>query len=404
MMVVMWWRKNRIYMDYAAATPVCAVAQKEYASASRVVGNSGAIHASGVAARFVVEGARADVAGFLSCRSREIIFTSGGTESNNLAIIGYANSLGKRGKELSDTHWVAGAIEHPSVLACFAELERRGAKVDYVSPDARGIIRPEALASALQPNTVLVSIGWANGEIGVVQPLRALAKTIAEYSGQTTVNAADIVFHTDAGQAPLYLATTAAGLGVDMLTLDSGKCYGPKGIGALFVRDAVTLAPIMFGGGQERGLRSGSEAYALAASFASALTWVGEVRERETARLATLRAQFTRELTRAFPDAVINGNKKNTLPHIVNVSLPRINSEYITLSLDHKGISISTKSSCREGEEDESHVVRALGGASWRAKNTLRFSFGAQTTARGTKRALNALIGSVLQCRKQHEQ
>lgn len=391
----------RIYLDYAAATPVCKEARKAQRQAEALVGNPGAIHAEGVAAKQALERARADIAKNLGCRAGEVTFTAGGTEANNLAILGYARALEHRGVALTDTHWITTAIEHPSVLAPFQELERRGALVSYVQPSENGEIRSDAVAALLQENTVFVSIGWANGEIGTVQPLHAIAKTLHNFDhGDTVVKR--VVLHSDAGQAPLYFPSQVSGLGVHMLTLDSSKLYGPRGTAALYSARECELAPILFGGSQERGLRPGSESVASAAGFAAAFNVAAHEREQEHERLAKLRKEFIDALQKQIPDAVVNGTNDMQLPNIVNLSIPDIHSEYVTLALDHRGVAISTKSACREGEEQRSHVVAALGGdMSSRAENTLRFSFGRETAAGAIMQAVQELVAVVNEHRRE---
>jgi cysteine desulfurase len=365
--------KKRIYLDYAAATPISKGALREQKKVGELFANPSAIHINGVEARASLENSRKTIASILGCRPREVVFTSGGTESNNLAILGFAIELEKNNLKLNKTHWITTKIEHPSVIECFKELEKRGAEVTYLSVNSEGIIKPNILRNELRENTVFVSIGWANSEIGVVQPLHALAKIIKKKSES-------IIIHSDAGQAPLYLTSIVHGIGVDLLTLDSGKLYGPRGIGALYKKNSANISPILFGGSQEQGLRPGSENVSLAAGFAKALVEAHHNRKSESDRLVEVRNVFIEKVKENIQEAKLNGGSKFILPNIVSVAVPNIDNEYIMLALDYAGISISTKSSCLEGEESESHVIRALGLEDWRAKNALRFSFGLDTT------------------------
>lgn len=383
----MWFSKKRIYLDYASAPPVLPEAIAAMREAETLIGNPGAIHAEAVAAKKSLEDSRARIASLLGCKAREILFTSGLTEANNLAIVGYAKHLERTKRTLEGTHWLVSSIEHDSVLASFAEVERLGGSVSYVEPNQRGIITPEAVAAALRKETVFVSVGWANNEIGTVQPLGKIAQTIRK----THPN---IIIHSDAGQAPLYLATLVHSLGVDLLALGSNKLYGPHGIGALYV-GKKELAPVTFGGKQERGMRAGTENVALAAGFAAAFEVVVRERGEEARRLKNLRDEFVKELQQKIPGLILNGDVKYSLPHMLNVSIPNISSEYVTLALDAKGIAISTKSACREGEESRSHVVAALGGEEWRAENTLRFSLGRDTTENDIRRTAETLVAAV---------
>lgn len=397
--------KKRMYLDHASATPVHPKAARATALAARMFANPGGIHAEGVAAKRVLTEARESLARHLGCKARELIFTSGLTEANNIGLIGFARAIELRKRALTDTHWIVSSIEHSSVLECFAEIERMGGTVSYVEPDAKGIVRAESVAAFLRPATVLVSVGWGNNEIGTVQPLAAIARALRAYEKLHHVH---ILLHSDAGQAPLYRSPQVHSLGVDMLALGSGKLYGPRGAGCLYVNNRTSLSATIFGGGQERGLRSGTEDVALAAGFAVAFDAISAERDAEAKRLRILRDNFAASLRSSFAKGygrtgqgfggqarnlgiVINGDLKHCLPHMLNVSIPgERTGEYLVLALDHAGIALSTKSACREGEAN-SHVVAALGGEEWRARNTVRFSLGRDTTEQDLKRALDVL-------------
>ena len=378
------FRPKRTYLDYASAPPVHEDALSAMRAAESLVGNAGAIHKEALAALAALDDARARVAKLLEVKSRELVFTSGLTESNNIAILGFARALEMRRRSLAGTEWIVSAIEHASVLDCFGEVERMGGTVSHVMPNERGIISPEAVQALLKRETVFVSIGWGNNEIGTIQLLGKIARVLEAHEKKYgTV----VLLHSDAGQAPLYEPTTAHTLGVDLLSLGSNKLYGPHGVGGLYLSNRSDIARIMQGGPQERGLRAGTENVALAAGFAAAFEAVASVRERESKRLRDLRDEFARTLLQKIPPLVVNGDLRESLPHMLNVSIPDINSEYVVLRLDHEGIACSTKSACREGEEQESHVVLALGGPPWRSQNTLRFSLGRDTT----RNALNTV-------------
>jgi cysteine desulfurase len=386
-----FFRSSRVYLDYAGATPLC----DESAEAIRrnvPVGNPGAIHREGIEAKRSLEDSRSTIARFLECKARELIFTSGATEANNLALVGHARRLALLRHGLSGARWLVASIEHPSVLDSFAEIERMGGDVVHIDPNADGVITPEAVTRSLTRETVCVSIGWANGEIGVIQPLAKIARTIrAHEKGHGTT----VLFHSDAGQAPLYEKATVHSLGVDMLTLDSAKLYGPHGIGVLYMNNRVEISKILFGGSQERGLRPGTENVSLSAGLAAALRHVASVRSTEAKRLRALRNDLAATLRERIPGMILNGAHSEALPHILNISIPDIQSEYVTLALDHAGFAISTKSACREGEERESHVVAALGGEPWRAGQTLRISLGERTDKRDIRRFVDVLARSL---------
>jgi len=399
------FKKKRIYLDHASAPPILRDAVRAMRAAEHLYGNPGAIHSEGVAAKRSLEDSRARIAALLGCKAREVVFTSGLTESNNLAVIGYAKHLERLKGGLAGTHWLVSAIEHDSILSSFAEIEAMGGTVSYVEPDARGIILPQAVAGALRPETVFVSVGWANNEIGVIQPLAKIAQTLRAHEKK---HASRIIFHSDAGQAPLYISTIVHSLGVDLLSLGANKLYGPHGIGALYIGKDISLAPTTAGGKQERNLRAGTESVALAAGFARAFEIVAGEREEESKRIESLRCKLAEEIVARVPGVIVNGDLKCTLPHMLNISIPNIQSEYVTLMLDHAGIAISTKSACREGEESRSHVVACLaeaaakvdgeGGEAWRAKNTLRFSLGRET-ADGDIQHVATALSNVLDSR-----
>lgn len=394
---------RRIYLDHASATPLCAEAAAAMHAAERLVGNPGAIHEEGVAARRALEDARERIAAHFGVKARQIVFTSGLTEGNNIAILGYARHMELMRRTLARTHWLASSIEHDSVLGSFSEIERLGGSVSYVEPDEHGIVSPEAVARALKNETLFVSIGWANNEIGAVQPLAKISQIIREHEKRQGTR---VVFHADAGQAPLYLGGTIHSLGVDLLSLGAEKLYGPHGAGALSIGNGVELGRTIFGGSQERGLRAGTENAALAAGFAAALGAIARERAAESKRLGEMRGKFASELAARIPGLVINGDLKHALPHMLNVSIPNPagwrTSEYVALALDHAGIAVSTKSACREGEERRSHVVYALGDAKVastsetlakeeRAQSTLRFSLGRDTREAHVAKAASAL-------------
>ncbi|OGG71148.1 hypothetical protein A3F27_01940 [Candidatus Kaiserbacteria bacterium RIFCSPHIGHO2_12_FULL_53_13] len=391
---------RRIYLDYASATPVSAQALRAMREAERLVGNPSSIHSEGVEAKHALENSRSKIAAELACKAREIIFTSGITESNNLAILGCARKRELSPAGMTGTHWIVSSIEHASVLECFNEIERMGGAVSHVDPDSHGVISPDAVARSLCSGTVFVSIGWTNNELGVVQPLSAIKQVLREHEEK---HGTSIIFHTDAGQGPLYRPLQVHTLGVDLLALGSAKLYGPHGIGCLYVSNRSPVASLILGGGQERGLRAGTESVALTAGFAEALMQIGCERDGEAKRLAKLRNMLAERLAEGIHGLVINGDLKRALPHMLNISIQDIRSEYFMLALDRAGIAVSTKSACNEGEMSRSHVVLRLAEAAakevgethaqaWRSENTLRFSLGRATSARDIKRVSDECI------------
>ncbi|PCI29714.1 hypothetical protein COB52_02270 [Candidatus Kaiserbacteria bacterium] len=362
--------EKRIFLDYAAATPVSNRALAAYVNATKFFANPQALHTEGLEAARVRDDARSKIAKCLEVKSSELIFTSGGTEANNLAVIGHINYLEEKGVDINDIHVVVSSIEHPSVNDIFQPQIKRGLKITSAEPDEHGQIRAESVREAIQENTVLVSIALVNSEIGVVQPIHAISKVLKEKN---------ILLHIDACQG-LYQSLIPKGLGVDLMSLDSGKMYGPRGVGVLYIAKDVKISPVLRGGSQENGLRPGTENVALYAGFAEALEECKELKDAESERLNSIREDLIKKLTERIEGIVINGDSKKQTPHILNISIPKIDSEYVSMFLDQRGLSLTTKSACLEREDKTySHVVKALGGEVWRSKNTLRLSFGRDT-------------------------
>lgn len=391
--------QQRIYMDYAAATPCSPVAREAMALVHDVYANPGAPHTDGLAAKKVLDAARASIAQILAVKPQELIFTSGATEANNIALFGVVKA--QQQKTGTRGHVVVAAIEHSSVLeVCRSEEFAQYADVTEVQPDEHGCIRSSALLAALTPQTCLVSIGWANGEIGTIQPIRTLSQVIRAYEKETHTS---IVFHSDAGQSPWALSPQPHGVGLDVVTYASTKLYGPRGIAALFVRRGVALAPTIFGGSQERGIRPGTEDPILATGFAAAFAELEAQRVDNFKRLHTLRIECIKAMQK-IDGVVINGTYSDQLPHLLNISIPRIDSEYVMYALDHAGISMSTKSICLlESGDPISPVVAALGGEGWRATNTLRFSWGKDATKADIEYVVASLIKIIEQLRSRTE-
>jgi cysteine desulfurase len=392
------WRR-RVYADYASATPLRKEALRAWSTAQESFpGNPNSLHSDGVAAHEALSQARKDIARAFECKDSEVILVSGGTEANNIALLGTVRHV-LSSRTMTSLHVVVSATEHSSVLEPCRELERLGVRVTYVQPNAHGVITEEAVHAALTPSTVLVSVHWVNGETGVIQPISAIARRIRAYEQEHSV---DMVFHVDAGQAPLYLAHTFSSLGCDLLTVDSGKLYGPRGCGAVLMKSRVHLAPLMYGGGQEKGIRPGTENVGLAAGFATALQSMVQEREGEVRRLRDIRTRLVRALEGAHPDVVVHGAGAQTLPHMISIALPGIDAEYVVLRMDAQGVSVATKSACDETKR-ESHVIQAMTRGtdrSWAAASTIRISLGKGTRLSDVGKIVKALsdareVGSI---------
>ena len=391
---------KKTYLDNAATTPVdkkVLSAMKKYWAGD--FANPSSIHSMGVSAKIVLQKVRKTIADLIGGHDREIIFTSGGTEANNLAIFGLVNNLLKYGKKYSEIHLITTEIEHSSILECFKKLETLGAKIDYLNVDENGFVNPKDLREMVKPETLLVSVGYANSEIGTIQPIKEIIKEI-RYSrkefGREKI--AMPYFHSDASQTGLYLNMNIEELGIDLMTLDAQKMYGPKGVGALFVRDGIKIEPMFFGGDQERGLRSGTENISLIVGMAYAFELARKNYKKESERLIKIRDEFFAGVKKFVPSAVLNGSMESRLPNNINISIPGKDGEMMVFRLDEAGIICSSASACASGS-GESVVVRKIAEKTSaskseiddRAKSTLRFSMGKDTKIVDIKKLLKIL-------------
>ncbi len=369
---------KRIQLDFASTTPVHSEVYKamqpyfcdEWA-------NPSAIYKEGVHAREVVESSRTELARTLRVRPSDVTFTSGGTESNNLALIGVIDALENSGRSCTDMEIVTTRIEHPSVLETVQYLEKRGIAVRYVSVDKEGLIDMHHFESVLNEKTVLCTFAYVNSEIGVVQDIKKITRIIRVWNEKHT---AHIFIHTDASQAPLWLPCALDALGVDMMTLDAGKCYGPKGVGVLVHRQHVPIQSIVYGGGQESGLRSGTENTALIVGCVRALVRAQEGYVSRSKAVALLRDTLFTLLLDTIPRVTINGSHTSRVANNVNISIPEIDTEYAVITLDAKGVAVSTKSACGAQKQSGSYVVREVTHDDDRAQRTLRLTLGEETT------------------------
>lgn len=376
-------------MDYAAATPMLPEAIEEMKRFWRQdFYNAGAIYKKAVRVRDSLESYRTGIARILGVGAKDVIFTSGGTESDNLALLGVFEASEKK-----NPHIIVSALEHPAILEAANEIRRRGGEVSFVSPNDEGLISPEEVMSLVRENTVLISVALANGEIGTVQPVARIGRLLKKFR---TFGESSPYLHTDASQAALTQDIRMESLHADLLTLDAGKIYGPKGVGALIVRPGVSIRPQILGGGQERGLRSGTVNVALVAGFSKALEIISAERVREAERLRSLKGSFLSRVREEFPGAVINSSSKESLPNIVSLSFPGELAEFIAIKLEEKGVMVSTGSACAALKDDPGNAgVRALGKVGLE-ESTLRFSFGRETSERDIDAALEALKSSVI--------
>ena len=359
-----------IYLDHNAGA---AVRPEAAAAISRLLadggGNPSSVHRSGQRSRRMLEDARAQVAAIVGADARQIVFTSGGTESNNLAIFGAITAASRRRKIISSE------IEHSSILAPLAELERRGFEVVRVAADAEGRIDSARVLAALDNETALVTLGLANSEVGTIQNLAPLASTCARTGA---------LFHIDAAQAVGRIAVDVAALGCDLMTVSGHKLGAPAGIGALYVRDSARLVPIVFGGPHERGLRAGTPNLLGAVAFGAAAEAATNSMAAESERIASLSAMLLAGLRDAIPGLRLNGPIAGRLPNTLNLTFPGVLGESMLIALDLEGVEVSMGSACAAGAVEPSHVLRAMGRSVADAHSSLRISLGWSNTAEET--------------------
>ena len=373
---------RRVYLDYAATTPLDPRVKEAMDSWwTENFGNAGGLYEEGRRAKEALQNSREVIAKLIGARTEEIIFTSGGTEADNLAIFGVARKLEAElptGSSASNSHIITTAFEHHAVLHPCQQLEKEGFEVSYLDVGKDGVVNPEDVRKALRPETILVSIMYANNEIGTIQPIYEIGKIIREFRAQNKSQLP--YFHTDACQAAGYLDLNVNNLGVDLMSVNASKIYGPKGVGFLYKRAGVKIKPQILGGGQEGRMRSGTEAIPLVVGMAEAFKIAQKEREEESGRLIPLRDYFISEILKRIPKVVLNGHPANRLPNNINVSILDIEGEALILYLDAEGISISTGSACTSESLDPSHVILALGKPYEFAHSSMRFTLGRSTT------------------------
>ena len=373
---------ERIYLDHAATTPLDPrVLEAMLPYLTRHWGNPSSVYLEAQEARKGVEEARRALAQVLGCRPQEIVFTSGATEANNLALRGVAYAMRGRGD-----HIITTAIEHHSVLHPAERLEKEGFRVTYLPVDREGVVDLEALERAVGPGTVLVSIMYVNNEVGTIEPIAEAVRVVKARNPKA-------IFHTDAVQAVGNLEIDVNRLGVDMLTLGAHKCYGPKGVGALFVRSRTPLLPQQLGGAQERNRRAGTENVAGIVGLAKAVELAYEEREARTAHYRALRDRLLEELPRRLEGVHITGPRdpSRRAPHIASFCVEGVEGEGVLMALDLEGIAASSGSACTSGSLEPSHVLRAMGVPDELARGSLRLSVGKDNTRAQIERVLEVL-------------
>ncbi|MBS3074730.1 IscS subfamily cysteine desulfurase [Candidatus Pacearchaeota archaeon] len=384
---------KEIYLDNAATTYTDKRVVDEmlkYMSGDGVYGNPGSFNTIGLKAKKALDDARQRAANILGCNSSEIIFTGSGTESINLALQGIARANMNSKKK----HIITSKVEHKAVLETCEYLESTGFKVTYLDVDEFGLVKPEKLGAALTDETLLVSIMYANNEVGSVNNIPELVKVCKE-SGKK------VLFHTDACQAAGYLDINIKNLGVDLMTINASKLYGPKGVGLLYIRQGVVLKPIIIGGGQERGLRSGTENVAGIVGFVKALEIAEQEKNSEVKRLTELRDYLIKNLMEKIPKVLLNGHPMQRLPNNANLSFIDVEGEAIMLMMNEvAGICASSGSACTSKTLDPSHVILALGRPYEVAHGSIRFTLGRSTTKANIDKVIEVLPGIIEKLRE----
>jgi cysteine desulfurase len=378
---------NRVYLDYNATTPVepqVLDAMLPYFSVE--FGNAASIHTVGQRARAAVETARDQIAALLGARSQEIVFTSGGTESDNHAIFGIVRSAPGATK-----HIITTSIEHEAVLNTCQALEKDGVAVTYLPVNSEGLITVEQVEEAIRPHTVLITIMHANNELGTVQPLAEIGKLAMQR---------DIYFHTDAVQSAGKLPLDVKTLGVDLLSISGHKFYAPKGIGALYIRGGSRLQQLLYGGHHQRGFRPGTENVPGIVGLGKAAELARLALASDAERVGNLRDKLEQGLVAHIPDSHLNASRAPRTPNTTNLTFPGIEGEAMVIALDMKGIAVSTGAACSSGAVEPSHVLTAVGLSADDARASIRFSLGRHTTAAEIDYALEAVPAAVAQLRE----
>ena len=382
-----------IYLDHNATTPVDPRVREEMLPYfTEIFGNPSSLHSFGREAKEALEKARVRVAHLISANPEEIFFTGSGTEADNLAIKGIACYHKNRGK-----HIITAAIEHHAVLSCVSALEREGFKVTYIMPKKDGIVSADDVLSAVSPETILISIMTANNETGAIQPIKEIGQRLAEYNnGKTTKD--KVYFHTDAVQAVGKIPFNVDELQVDMASLSGHKIYGPKGVGAIYIRQGSRISPITYGGPHERGMRPGTENIPGIVGFGRAAE-IANLELYKMEEVKKLRDLLEGGILERISDIQINGSREMRLPTTTSISFSGVFSEALLTHLDQKGIAVSSGSACSSSSSEASHVLKNIGLSKEEAFSTLRFSLGTENTGEEIKFVISTVQEAIDQLR-----
>jgi cysteine desulfurase len=384
---------RRVYLDNSATTPVDGrVVEAMLPYLTEKYGNASSVHFFGQEARAAVDRARREVAALANARPNEIVFLSGGTEANNLAIRGVAEAFEAHGR-----HIITSQIEHSSVRGICDALEKRGWEITRLPVYDDGIVRAEDVRAAVRPDTILITVMLANNEIGTIQPISEIGALVREERAQGNRH---LWLHTDAVQAAGRMPLDVETLGCDLLSMSAHKLYAPKGVGALFVRRGVRLVTQNVGGHQERERRAGTESVAGIVAFGTAARLALEELDARTTHLRHLRDQFESGIAERVEDIVLNGNHERRLPHLSNISFRFIEGEGLLINLDLQGVAVSTGSACSSGSLEPSPVIRAIGRDDELARGSIRFSFGKDNSVEDVDYVLEVLPRAVANLRR----
>lgn len=387
---------KKIYLDYAATTPVDEKVLSEMMPYfNEKFGNPSSAHSFGQEVLEAIAKARQQVADFLNCAPTEIIFTSGATESNNWAVNGIIKA-----SQIKNLQIITSSIEHHCILNSFKEAEKNGVEASYLKVNQDGLVSVEDLKKAIKENTILISVMFANNEIGTIEPIAEIGKLLKEINLEREKNNLPrIYFHTDAVQAINYLDCEVDNLGVDLLSLSGHKIYGPKGVGVLYIRKGTKIKQLQQGGGQENNLRSGTHNVSGIVGLGKAISLISEHRKK-TGEIKKLRDYLMDEILKNIPSSYLNGSKEFRLPHNANLSFGGIEGESLLMLLDREGIAVSTGSACSSASLELSHVLKAIGLSPELSHSSIRFTLGEETTKKEIDFVLKVLIEKVEKLRE----
>ncbi len=399
--------KKRIYLDYSASTPIDPkVLSAMLPYLKREYGNPSSVHSFGQKAMAAIENARKIVADFLDCLPEEVVFTGGATEANNTAIWGviknFQASIPNDQKKFKP-HVVVSAIEHESVIELVKRLEKQGIiEATYVGVNKEGMVDPKDVAKTIKENTALVSIMYANSVIGTIQPIKEIGEAIREKSSLTGVSRRfPVIFHTDAVQSAQYLPCGVKDLGVDLLTISAHKLYGPKGVGALYIKKGTVINPLVIGGGQENGARAGTQNVAGIVGFGEAIRTISNPRSALTnIKIRQLRDKLIKAVLKKIPGVRLNGSAEKRLPSNVHFCFDGVEGRDVVMLLDQKGAAISTGSACSERSQEPDHVLLALGLSAKEALGGVRITLGKYTKTEEVENTIKYLSQAITQLRK----